>query len=135
MRINNVQNNNVRFNALQVHYVDSFRFRELDINRCKNQLANTQVLDVVIDNHGLAIKEKMTDVLHRIQSFSLFPNENTVAINMIGEKEPLCKLKYASKEKAEAIWQKLSKIGKTKTVLDEYTILTLWLDKCLRKKK
>ena len=136
MRISCVQNNNnLNFNALQIRDVEPFYFRDLDISYCKNKLANTQVLDVVIDSHGLALKEKMTDVLHRIQSFSLFPLEKAVAVNMIGEKEPFYKWSYDTIEKAKNVWKKLSKIGKTNSRLNEYTIVTLWLDKNLRKMK
>ena len=135
MRINRIQSDNVNFSALQVNYADSLRFREKDIMHYKDKLANTKVFDVVIDSHGLALKEKMTDVLHRIQSFSLFPKENSIAVNLIGEKKPLCKFKYSTIEKAEAIWEKLSNISKTKNSLEEYAIVTLWLDKCLRNKK
>ena len=133
MRINSVQNCSVTFNALQVQSANYCHFRNCDISHYESKLANTQMFDVVIDSKGLALKDKMTDVLHKIQSFSLYPKENAVAINMIGEGEPAYKLTYATIEKAKTIWGKLSKIAKTKSCLDEYTIITLWLDKCLRK--
>ena len=112
MRINSVQNNDTNFTSLQVRNVGSFYYKDFDIKRCQNRLANTKILDVVIDSHGLSIKEKMTEALHQIQSFSLFPKENSVAINMIGEKEPFIKFKYDSVEKAKAVWEKLSKFNK-----------------------
>ena len=135
MRIESVQSNNVNFNSLQIRNIGHFYYKDFDIKRCQNQLANTKFLDVVIDSHGLSIKEKMTEILHKIRSFSFFPQEKSVAINMEGEKDPFIKLQYDSANKAKAVWEKLAKIGRTNNNLEEYTILTLWLEKIFANKK
>jgi len=133
MRINSVQNNGINFKSLQIRNVGQFYYKDFDLKRSQNRLANTKILDVVIDSHGLSIKEKMTEALHQIQSFSLFPQENSIAINMINEKEPFIKFKYDSIKKAKAVWEKLLKIDNTQSNLEKYTLLTLWLEKCFTK--
>ena len=133
MRINSVQNNGVKFKSLHINNVETFFYKDVDIKRCANRLANTKIMDVVIDKHGLSIKEKKADILHRIQSFSLFPKENSVGINMVGEKEAIYKIKYNSLEKAKNVWEKLVKISRTHNALDEYTIIALWLEKYFAK--
>ena len=75
MRVNNVQKN-MNFSALQIRNKVDFYCKAYDINRCKERLADTKFVDVIIDSHWLAIKEKMTEVLQRIQSFSLLPQEH-----------------------------------------------------------
>ena len=133
MRINRIQSDNVNFRALQVRYADSFCFQEKDIMHYKDKLANTKVFDVVIDSHGLALKEKMTDVLHRIQSFSLFPQDNAVGIRMIGEEVPAYLLNYSTKDEAKSEWQSLCGLT-SKTSLDVYTKVALWLEERLATK-
>ena len=133
MRINSIDNN-VKFGTLHVRNFDALTYKEADILRCKEKLANTKIFDVVIDENGLALKEKMTDILHKIQSFSLFTKENSVGIRMAKEDNVLYKFKYKSYEKAEAVWKNLADISKNKSFLEQYTIIALWLDKKLGKK-
>ena len=100
MRIFSVQNN-TDFKALQVRNKGCFYYKASELTLCKEKLAKTKFIDLIIDSHGLAIKEKKTDVLQRIQSFSLFPQENCVSVNMFGEKNPKYKFSYV-KEKLTA---------------------------------
>lgn len=134
MRINSIDNN-VKFGTLHVRNFDALTYKEADILRCKEKLANTKMFDVVIDENGLALKEKMTDILHKIQSFSLLTKENAVGIRMANEDNILYKFKYKSYEKAESVWKKLANISKNKSFLEKYTIIALWLDKRLGKNK
>lgn len=135
MRINSVQKNTVAFNSLQVYSANIWQLRPSEIKRCGQKLANTKVFDVIIDSHGFAIKEKKTDVLKRIQSFSLFPKENAVSINMVGEKEPLYKFSYKNLNEAKDTWESFNEIYKKESPLGEYTKVALWLEKNFQKIK
>lgn len=129
MRVNNVQRTNaVPHKALHVCCENLYRYNKKDVSLCQRKLADTKFVDVIIDSQGLlAIKEKMTDVLQRIQSFSLLPQENAVAFNAIGEKTPKFKFFYSTKEEAKDVWTSLNK--KTRgSSLDMYTNTALWLD-------
>ena len=105
MRISAVQNS-CDFRMLQVKS-DRHLFNESQIKTCEKQLAKTKFIDVVLDSYGLALKDKMTEVLYRIQSFSLFPKDNAVGIRMQGEEEPVFKFTYNSITDAKDAWLKL----------------------------
>lgn len=133
MRINVVQNN-MDFKALHIRNSGNFYYRACDISRCKEQLADTKFLDLIIDSHGLAIKEKKTDILNRIQSFSLYPKENSVSVNMIGEKKHSYKFIFKTLQEAKANWKLLASFSKG-FIIDEYTEIILWLEKQFIKNK
>ncbi|MBQ7764166.1 hypothetical protein IJ384_02220 [bacterium] len=133
MRVNNVQKN-TNFKALQVRSQGYMHYNASEISRCKEKLANTKFIDVIIDSQGLAIKEKMTEVLQRIQSFSLLPQENSVVVNIKEEKEPMYKFSFKDLKEAKTIWRDLCE----KTRCDElnyYTNIALWLEEQLSLKK
>ena len=132
MRVNSVQNN-IHFGTLQIRHHGYLNYNACDISRCKEKLANTRLVDVIIDSQGLAIKEKKTDILQRIQSFSLFPLEKRVAINMIGENVPKYKFDYNSLEEARAEWDNLRNSTNNCNFLDLYSKVALWLEETLSK--
>ena len=86
---------------------------------------------MIIDSHGLAIKEKKTDILNRIQSFSLFPQENSVSVNMIGEETPKYKFNYPTLPIAKNVWNDLREKASEGTFLEFYTNIALWLEEKL----
>ena len=135
MRISGVQKNNTNFSSLQVRTNSNWRLKQSEIKRFEKQLASTEKFDVIIDSHGFAIKEKMTDVLKRIQSFSLFPKENAVSVNMIGEHSPEYKFIYKDSKEARDTWDFLNKISENESNLSKYTKVTLWLEQNLKKTK
>ena len=130
MRIDRVQNC-AAFGQLQIRtHNSSYLWNKSTLGSCEKQLANTSFVDVVIDSYGLAIKKKMTDVLYRIQSFSLFPEEQAVGIRMIDEKNPLFKFFYATKAEARSEWDDLCKVKNEKN-LELYTKVALWVEERL----
>ena len=129
MRIERVQNC-AAFGQLQSRVKYPYYINEAKIKACEKKLADTRFVDIILDSHGFAIKDKMTDILHRIQSFSLFPQENAVGIRMVGKKEPIYKFQYDTKEKARSEWDKLC-FENTKNSLDAYTNIALWLEEHL----
>ncbi len=133
MRISRVENS-AAFGQLQIRSKGPYFLSESKIKTCEKKLSKTKFIDVILDSHGVAIKEKMTEILHRIQSFSLFPLENSVGIKMIGEKEPLFKFRYSTNEEAENVWETLSSYSR-KNSLDEYTEVALWLEKQMETKQ
>ena len=132
MRVTSVQNN-TSFKALQIRNQGCFYYKASELSRCKEKLANTKFVDVIIDSHGMAIKDKKTDVLQRIQSFSLFPQENSVSVNMIGEKNPKYKFFYLSLAKAKEEWNNLRLGTRQDSSLVCYTKVALWLEELLAK--
>lgn len=135
MRIFSVQNNNANFKQLQVHSPQYFYYKPSDINRCRQKLAKTEFIDVIIDSKGLSIKEKMTGILQKIQSFSLFPKENAVSVNMLGEKEPAYKFSYDTLDEAKENWKYLSDAAKKQNVINEYMQIALWIDNNFKSSK
>ena len=134
MRVSAVQNN-PNFQKLEIRNKGYYHYKDASISKFKEKLADTEFVDVIIDSHGLAIKEKMAEVLKRIQSFSLFPLENAVSVNFIGEKEPLYKFSYNSLEEARKVWRMLADSDKGKdSSIDMYATATLWIDQNLKKK-
>ena len=132
MRVSNVQNN-TGFKALQVRNQGCFYYKASELSICKEKLAKTKFIDVIIDSHGMAIKDKKTDVLQRIQSFSLFPQEKCVSVNMIGEETPKYKFNYPTLSVAKDEWDNLRKNTRTCSSLNCYTKVALWLDEALSK--
>lgn len=133
MRINSV-NNYVAFNALQQKCMAPMHITEEKLEICRKKVANTKFIDIILDSHGFAIKEKMTEFIQRIQSFSLFPKDNVVSINMIGDIENCYKFKYDTLEIAKKEWEKISDLRK-KNNPEYYTEFALWLDKNFNSQK
>lgn len=129
MRICRVENC-VAFNQLQPRVRYPYYLSEAKIKSCEKQLENTRFLDVIFDSQGFAIKDKMTEVLHRFQSFSLFPQENAIGVVMKGVKEPVYKFHYQTKDDAKQEWEDFVNIN-PKDGLENYTSLVLWLEKKL----
>ena len=131
MRISRI-NNCAAFKQLQVRTKNPFYINESRIKACEKKLMDTKFVDVVLDSQDVAIKDKMTDFLYRIQSFSLFPLEKAVGIRMIGEKEPPFKFFYKSDEEAKSAWKELCKASNIPS-LEKYTQVALWLEKHFNK--
>ena len=68
MRINKVQNN-LAFGKLLVYENKMHEFSSSVLKRYERRLSGTKHVDLIIDSHGFAIKEKMTDILQRILFF------------------------------------------------------------------
>ena len=132
MRISSLQNN-TSFKALELHYQGYLYHKASELSRCKEKLAKTKFIDVIIDSNGLALKDKKTDILQRIQSFSLLPLEQAVSINMIGEKEPKYKFYYPTLETARSEWDKIRESTRKCSSLEYYTKTALWIDNLLQK--
>ena len=128
MRINAVQNS-CNFKMLQVRS-NGYLLNDRKLMACEKQLAKTKFIDVVLDSHGIALKDKMTDILYRIQSFSLFPQEKAVGIRMHGEAEPVFKFDYGTISEAKNAWEELKNCSSL-TFIEEYTKVALWLEKKL----
>ena len=130
MRINSVDCS-TKFGQLQVKQASSiWGYKDSALKSLEDRLANTKHVDVIIDSHGLAIKRKMTDILQRIQSFSLYMLEDAVGINFVGDKKETLKFKYNSLEDAEFVFNSFCKDSRTNR-LDEYANVALFLDKNL----
>lgn len=127
MRSNKVQNF-VVFKQLQVK-PNSFRdFNPSVIKKSQDRLSETKFFDLIIDSQGIAIKKKKTDVLQRIQSFSLYPQENSVGVKMLSKLgDSIYKFKYESYEKAHMIWREFCESCQ-KNNLEGYTNFVLWLE-------
>ena len=135
MRVNNnVQKiNAIPHKALHVRCENLYQYNKQDVSLCQRKLADTKFVDVIIDSQGLlAIKEKMTDVLQRIQSFSLFKEEQAIGINVDNGNEKTYKIKYDSYEEAKNSWKDLYETYYTKA-LEGYTKAALLLENFLDK--
>ena len=125
MRISGV--NNTNFGKL---YIKSNQFHDLPediIRQCEQKLSKTKHVDVIIDSHGFAIKDKMTDFLQRIQSFSLFTQENAVGINTNGVTKNVYKFTYKTLEEAKKAWRELCTTAQHDN-LEGYSNVAIWLD-------
>ena len=131
MRVNMVQNQ-VTFKKLELRSDVVFDIGESTIKNCQKKLSKTKHVDVIIDSHGLAIKNKMTDILQRIQSFSLFKEEQAIGINVDNGNEKTYKIKYDSYEEAKNSWKDLYETYYTKA-LEGYTKAALLLENFLDK--
>lgn len=134
MRISRVDNC-AAFGQLQTRVKCPYFINQSKLRACEKQLVDTKFVDVIYDSQGFAIKEKMADILYRIQSFSLFPIDKAVGIRMIGVKEPVFKFFHQSKEEAKSDWKDLCS-AHSKSNVEEYTQVALWLeDHFLKKSK
>ena len=131
MRINRVQNNVVSFKQLEVRSTKFLDIKDFAINECRKRLEKTKNVDVVIDSHGIAIKKKMTEVLQRIQSFSLFTQENAVGINFDKGEDRVYKFKYDSFELAKQAWKDLYEKSNENS-LETYTKVALLIENLLK---
>ena len=104
MRIERIQSP-ATFKQLHVRTNDFWNLKDLTIKQCEQKLKNTKFIDIVIDEHGIAIKKKMTETFERIQSFSLFTQENAVGINVRDKKSSTYKFKFPTLESAKTIWK------------------------------
>lgn len=127
MHINSVQNC-VATKGLIVHKNNFWDIKESTIKHCEKLLTDTKRFDIVIDSSGIAIKEKMTEILQRIQSFSLFTQENCIGINTNGIESKTYKLNFANLEEAKQAWKDLYQTAH-KDKLEGYTKVALLLDK------
>ena len=133
MRINGIENR-VGFGNL---YLRTNQFHEISeemIRRYEQKLANTKHIDLIIDSHGFAIKDKMTDFLQRIQSFSLFPQENAVGINMDGLTKKIYKFTYKTLDEAKKAWKDLYTTAQQGNIKG-YADVAIWLDNKLEETK
>ena len=128
MRVNNTQSS-LSFRQLHIDKLQLYRFSDASIKNSRKRLANTRFIDVIFDSNGFAIKDKKTDIHQRIQSFSLFPLENSVSVNMIGEKDPKYKFNFPTLAEAKKVWKDLSEKTRNVSFLEEYTTVALWLEK------
>ena len=131
MQINKTQNC-ATFRALQVKTSNVSQYKASDIAYFKDKLANTKLLDAVIDTKGWAINKKGTDILQRIQSLSLLPLEKAVSINLLSKNSDAYKIKFNSVEEAEKEWEYLSS---KKLRPGFYADVVLWLEQHLNIKK
>ena len=125
MRISNVQMNT--FNGLKIYNREIYEMGELAVNKCRERLASTKHVDLIYDSHGFAIKKKMTEVLQRIQSFSLFPYENAVGINVNGNANKIYKFKLKTLDEAKQLWNDLVETCR-KNRLEGYTKIILMIE-------
>ena len=86
MRINNAHYCSA-FGKLYVNTDDLYGISKSSLKQCYDSLSTTKHVDVFIDSQGITIKKKMTEILQKIQSFSLFPQEKSVGINVIENSE------------------------------------------------
>lgn len=128
MQINSCSSTNTNFGKLYIRSNKFYDISEKSINQYQDKLSKTKYLDVIIDSHGIAIKEKMTENLSRIQSFSLFTLENAVGINFNGDKKNTFKFSYPSFEEAKKAWLEFSEITKN-DFFEGYCKIALWMDK------
>ena len=126
MRVDRMQNC-AAFGQLYVETIPFWYVSDATLDKCKERLANTKHVDVVLDSHGLAIKKKMTDILLRIQSFSLYTLENAIGINMNGDKKESIKFKFDSLEEAKSIWKRLADFTHNSHE-ESYTETALFMD-------
>ena len=135
MRINNTQNCNV-FGKLYVKPNEFTGFDKRLLQQCEGLLSKTQHVDVfIVSPYCVAIKNKKTDILQRIRSFYLYPQENTVGVEVDSvEGFYNYKVKYDSQVEAKNIWRDLCESSKTNNLLC-YTNFALWLEKSFFTKK
>jgi hypothetical protein len=131
MRINKIQNSHA-FGKLFIQENKVQEFSSSILKQYEQRLSKTKHVDLIIDSQGFAIKEKMTDILQRIQSFSLFPEENAVGVNVNDGKNntKTYKTVYKTLDKAKDVWKDLYKTSQ-KDCIDRYTEVTLWIDNFL----
>ena len=79
MRINNTDSF-ATFKSLNVANYKHLHLTSSNLKNCEKQLAKTKRFDVIIDANGFSIKDRKTDLLNWIQSFSLFMKEKAIGI-------------------------------------------------------
>ena len=126
MRVERIQSP-ATFKQLHVRTNDLWNLKDLTIKQCEQKLKNTKFIDIVIDEHGIAIKKKMTETFERIQSFSLFTQENAVGINVRDKKSSTYKFKFPTLESAKTIWKDFYETSRNNS-LEGYTKVALFLD-------
>lgn len=126
MRIDSTQNS-FAFKQLHLRTNNFWNLKDLAIKKCEHELKDTRFIDIVIDEHGIAIKKKMTETLERIQSFSLFIQENAVGINVRDKKSSTYKFNLPTLESARALWEDFYKTAHN-NALEGYTKVALFLD-------
>ena len=131
MRIESMQSSAV-FKQLYVRTNNLWDLKDLTIKQCEQKLKNTRFIDVIVDEHGIAIKKKMTETLERIQSFSFFTQEKAFGINVKGNESKTYKFMLPTLEAAKSIWKDFYETSRN-NALDGYTKVALFLDEHLKK--
>ena len=134
MRINNAHYCSA-FGKLYVNTDDLYGISKSSLKQCEKLLSKTKHVDVFIDSQGITIKKKMTEILQKIQSFSLFPQENSVGICVMENTERnVYKLFYGTLEEAKENWKNLCKITNLNK-LESTTKIALWLERYFESEK
>ena len=128
MRVSSVQNCSA-FGKLYINTNELIGITKSSLKSCEGKLSKTKHIDVVIDSKGIAIKKKMTDILQRVQSFSLYPQENAVGITVLEDSvKKTYKMYYETVDEAKKNWENL--FDKTNlNKLEALTKIALWLEK------
>ena len=127
MRINNMENS-AAFKSLKINESIYYHLSNKNIKSFEKKLANTKHIDVIIDSHGFSLKDKKTELLNWIQSFSLFTQENAVGINLLGDSKKTFKIYFKNIDEAKKLWDEL-RISARNDSLETYTKTALILDK------
>lgn len=134
MRINGTQSCNA-FGKLYIKTNEIYGISQSSLKQSEELLSKTKHVDVFIDSQGITIKKKMTEILQKIQSFSLFPQENSVGISVMENSEKnIYKLFYETLEEAKDNWKNLCNM-KNLNKLESTTKVALWLDNYFESKK
>ena len=134
MRINNAHYFSA-FGKLHINTDELYGISKSSLKQCEKLLSKTKHVDVFIDSQGITIKKKMTEILQKIQSFSLFPLERAVGITVIENNEKkVLKMFYKTTEEAKRSWRTLSNCSWLNNI-ESHTIIALWLDNYFESKK
>ena len=127
MRINNTQFCNA-FGKLYIKTDEIYGISKSSLKRCEGLLSKTKHVDIFIDSKGISIKKKMTEILQKIQSFSLYPQENAVGISVIENLEKkVYKMTYKTEDEAKSTWKNLYDTTNLNK-LEATTKIALWLE-------
>ena len=109
MRINSTQSCNA-FGKLYIKTNEIYGISQSSLKQCEERLSKTKHVDIFINSQGITIKKKMTEILQKIQSFSLYPQDNAVGITVLGKDTKNIYIKtYETLEEAKNIWYSFSK--------------------------
>lgn len=133
MRINATQCS-CTFGKLHIKTDELYDIKKSSLSKCMGLLSKTKHVDVIVDSKGIFIKKKMTETLQKIQSFSLFPLENSVGITIEEQgKKSIYKDIYKTLEEAKCAWKNLYDHTGLDN-LESCTKIALWLDRCIESK-
>lgn len=126
MRVNSMENS-VGFKSLKIKENPYRYLAGTSTKIFEKKLANTKRYDVIVDSHGFSIKDKKTELINKIQSFSLFIKEKAVGINLLGNSKQTFKVYFDELEEAENLWNEL-RVSDRSNRLESYAKATLILD-------